>query len=166
VNPPDDNLRLEKLWLGILLVIPVAFVLLPAAVPPAWAAPVDQEVLRWYATELRAGHGLVFNPGQPVLLIASLAYMLLLAALQSVVTDTSLAAGLLFVAALALGANSLFRIARRTGLSYGAASLVAGLFALAWPLWLGAGTGLPLMTALCLVGFDLALANRWTLAGS
>ncbi len=165
MNPPDDNLRLEKLWLGVLLVIPLAFVLLPAAVPPARAAPADQQVLGWYAAELRAGNGLVFNPGQPVLLIASPAYMLLLAAVQSIAGDTSPVSILVFVAALALGANSLFRIARRTGLSYGAASLVAGLFALAWPLWLGVGTALPLMTALCLIGFDLALADRWTLAG-
>src|SRR5512135_1372836 len=64
--------------------------------------PDNRLILNAYAAQLRAGHGLVFNPGERVLLSPSPAYMLALA-----LTGPEW----LFALALAISAGSLFRIA-------------------------------------------------------
>jgi hypothetical protein len=118
--------------------------------------PDNRLVLNAYAAQLRAGHGLVFNPGERVLLIPSPAYMLALA-----LTGPEW----LFALALALGTGCLFRTARRMKLSPAGGLLVAGVYLLTWPLWSGIGTAFPLMTAFCLLALEMALAGRWPIAG-
>lgn len=116
----------------------------------------DRRALPTYIEQLRAGHGMVFNPGERVLLVFAPLYILSAAALGPEIV---------FAVALALGAGALYRSTRRMRLGRPAALLTAGIYALAWPLWSGVGTALPLMSGLCLVALDLALADRWRLAG-
>src|SRR5437899_1331570 len=169
MNPPDQPSPFVRHWPAIVLVIVVAgaFSVLALVKPPFSQIPDNRQILYWYAAQFRSGNGLVFNPGEHVLLIAAPAYMLLLAVFGSVfaVLNVAQSAEWLFVAALALGAISLYRVARRADLSATVASLVAILYGIAWPLWLGVGTALPIMTGLSLLALDMALESRWRLAG-
>ncbi len=151
----------------VLIVATAALAFLSLARPPFSQIADNRQILYGYAAQLRSGNGLVFNPGERVLLIAAPADMLLLAIFGSFFAPNAIAqaAEWLFVAALVVGALSLYHIARRAGLSITAASLIAILYAVAWPLWLGVGTALPVMTGLSLLALDLALDARWRLAG-
>src|SRR3954463_15865679 len=83
----------------------VAFFVL-ANLKPAFALlPDNRQILYWYTGELLSGNGMVFNPGQPVLLIAAPAYILMTAALATFFYLTNLAqiAEWLFVIALLIG---------------------------------------------------------------
>ncbi len=160
-------------WPAALLAVIVTIVLagllivFPIIKPPTSLTPDNRQILYWYAAQLRAENGLVFNPGERVLLIAAPAYMLLLALFGSLFSPSGIArsADWLFIAAQAVGVYSLFRIVWRAGLSDVAAVVVALLYAVAWPLWLGIGTAAPMMVALALLALDIALGSRWIPAG-
>jgi hypothetical protein len=144
-----------------------AFLILWIVKPPYALLPDNRQILYWYPGELRSGNGLVFNPGQRVLLIAAPAYMLIVAALSVFFVTTNIVqvSEWVFVLALIVGANSLYRISRQAGLSALMGILVSAAYSLSWPLWLGVGTALPVMTALALLAVDLALQERWSWAG-
>ncbi|MEP7286270.1 MAG: hypothetical protein ABI947_10935 [Chloroflexota bacterium] len=163
---PFTALTQRGIWPIASLILLVALIVLFAVDPLVGYLPDSRQVIYRYADQLRAGNGLVFNAGERVLLVASPAYMLLLALLSMIPPLTSLAAAkIVFALALAFGAYSLFRLARRAGLNAPAASLVAILFACAPPLFGGIGTAFPLASALCLVSLDLAFSDRWRWAG-
>src|SRR5271156_4343584 len=67
------------------------------------------DILQHYAANLRAGNGLVFNPGEPTLLLFSPLYMALF---------TYISTKIIFIAALILAAGSVMIIAERAELSY------------------------------------------------
>jgi hypothetical protein len=145
----------------------VALLVLALARPSLSQIADNRQVSYAYAAQLRAGNGLVFNPGEHVLLAASPAYLLLLGLLGggSTIPQIVQSAGWLFALSIAIGVYSLYRLARHAALAVPSAVIVAALYAPGWPLWAGVGTPLPLMTALCLLALDLALRSRWQLAG-
>src|SRR5438067_1172596 len=108
---PDRTSPFVRYWPAILMLIVVAgaIAFLALIKPPFSQLSDNRQILYWYAAQLRSGNGLVFNPGERVLLIAAPAYMLLLAVLGSVLASLKVAqsAEWLFVAALTLGAISL-----------------------------------------------------------
>src|SRR5689334_20435960 len=165
MNRPDQPSSFIRYWPAILALIVVAGAVTFLALfkPPFSQTADNRQILYGYAAQLRSGNGLVFNPGERVLLIAAPVYMLLLAIFTTLSFTPNVvpSAEWLFMAALALGALSLYRIARRTGLSLTVASVVALLYAIAWPLWLGVGTALPVMTGVSLFALDMALESRW-----
>ncbi|MCC7207506.1 MAG: hypothetical protein IT323_09375 [Anaerolineae bacterium] len=135
-----------------LVVMLVAFALaLPAA-----AAVDHAPILSDYAASLRAGNGLVFNPGERVLILFAPLPMLLLAVSPP---------GVLMAIAAALAAGSLYRIVRRHGDTAFWAGVGALLIALSLPLWHSERTAMPLLTAFSLIGLELALLRRWSAAG-
>lgn len=115
-----------------------------------------QLVLDRYAAQLRAGHGLVFNSGERVLLIPAPVYMLLLA-----ITGPQV----LLIFAVLIGAISLFSIARQANLSPLWAFAAASLYIFNWGPFAQPEGSLPLMAGLSLLAFALALAQRWRLSG-
>src|SRR5579862_8274519 len=94
------------------------------------------EILSRYAAHLHSGDGFVFNAGERVLLLPSVAYILLRAVLS---------ANVIFIAALAISAASLVVIARAGGLSNREAAFAAVIGTLAWPAWMGIATPYPLV---------------------
>lgn len=118
--------------------------------------PDDRLILARYAAQLRAIGELVFNRGEPVLLLAAPLPILLQALLGP---------ELLFGLSLALGAICLYALGAFAALTQAFRLLAAGIFALAYPLWIGAGTPYPLMTALMLLGLLSAQHRLWRWAG-
>jgi hypothetical protein len=144
----------ERVWHGLAILVAalIAQIVSFNSVPES----IHDKIINRYIQQLRAGNGLVFNPGQPVLLIPSPLYMIL----RSVIENYGL-----FILATAIGAFCLFRIARRVGLfPYRAAGAVV-LYALSWPSMIGFNSAFPLAGALCLLALDLGLSERWSLAG-
>ncbi len=156
------NRPLSLIWI-------VAIGLLAIVVSAVWfigSPPDGRQIFGEYANQFRAGHGLVFNPGQPVLLVSAPAYLLLLGVIGTIIPfNIQDIAWLLHVAALAVSAVSIFRIARRAGLSQVISGLIATLSVLAWPIGSGIETPYPIMAALSLLALDLALGSRWRIAG-
>jgi hypothetical protein len=119
----------------------------------------ERALITGYAENLRAGNGLVFNPGEPVLLRFAPLVMILTALIgeQGV-----------FLLALALGSLSLYRIALSKSAEYHASASLALFVAVAYllipHLWLGYGTASPLAAGLSLFAFVLAIDSRWRLA--
>ncbi|MCC7447204.1 MAG: hypothetical protein IT324_07295 [Anaerolineae bacterium] len=118
-----------------------------------------------YAAQFRVGHGLVFNPGEPVLLIPSPAYLLMLGIAAAVFPSAPVhgIAWLLSAIALTVGANSLYRIAKRTDLSDVSARWVSVLYIIMASL--SAGGEFAVAAALSIAALDLALSSRWQQAG-
>jgi hypothetical protein len=145
----------------------VALLVLTLARPSLRQITDNRQVSYAYVAQLRAGNGLVFNPDEHVLLTASPAYLLLLGLLGRGITIPQIvqSADWLFALSIAIGVYSLYRLARHAALPVPLAVVVAALYSLGWPLWVGFGTSFPLMTALCLLALDLALNSRWQLAG-
>jgi hypothetical protein len=143
----------ERFWHGLAILAAV----LIALTAPLHRDPfsIHGQIIDWYAQQLRAGNGLVFNPGQPVLLIPSPLYMILRAFSEDYI---------LYIVTIAIGAFSLFRIARRLELPPTLAGVASILYAFLASL-AGFDTGFPLAGALCLVTLDLGLSARWRLAG-
>jgi MFS family permease len=118
--------------------------------------PDDRLIIARYAAQLREAGQLVFNRGEPLLLIAAPLPML---------AQALLGAELLFALSMALGAACLHQLAAHVALTRAFRLLAAGIFALAYPLWIGAGSPYPLMTALALLGLLLAQQGLWRWSG-
>jgi hypothetical protein len=144
----------ERIWhsLAILAAALLSLIVSFNSVPES----IHDKIINRYIQQLRAGNGLVFNPGQPVLLIPSPLYMILRAVIENYG---------LFIVATMIGAFCLFRIARRVGLSPSTSTGAVVLYALSWPSMIGFNTAFPLTGALCLLALDLGLSERWWLAG-
>src|SRR5687767_230167 len=117
MNLSDAQSKIIRNWPTVLFVIVVvaAWAALALIRPPLSQIPDNRQILYWYAAQLRSGNGLVFNPDERILLIASPAYMLLLAGSGSLLalSDVAQSAEWLFLIAVGVGAVSLYRIARR-----------------------------------------------------
>src|SRR4051794_36378949 len=89
-----------------LLLGAAAFLILNVLKPPFTLLPDNRQILYWYPGELISGHGLVFNPGQRVLLIAAPLYMLAVAVLAGLffLTNIAQASEWVFILALVVGA--------------------------------------------------------------
>jgi hypothetical protein len=129
-----------------------AFLIGVASAPFFVNLPDDRLIVARYAAQLRDVGQLVFNRGEPFLLIA---------APLPISAQALLGAELLFALSMALGAACLYELAEYIALTSAFRLLAAGVFALAYPLWIGAGSPYPLMTALALLGLLLAQRGRW-----
>lgn len=118
--------------------------------------PDDRLIIARYAEQFNSTGQLVFNRGENTLLMAAPLPML---------AQALIGAEALFALSMALGAACLYNLAGGATLTSASRLLVAGIFALAYPLWVGAGTGYPPMTALALLGLLLAQQGRWRWAG-
>jgi hypothetical protein len=118
--------------------------------------PDDRLIIARYAAQLRETGWLVFNQSEKLLLIPAPLPMLV---------QGYLGAGLTFGVSLALGAACLYELGKTVALTGAFRLLAAGIFAIAYPLWIGAGTPYPLMTALALLGLLLAEHKAWRFAG-
>ncbi|MDW8299417.1 MAG: hypothetical protein RML95_08755 [Anaerolineae bacterium] len=118
--------------------------------------PDDRLIIARYAAQLRETGWLVFNQSEKLLLIPAPLLM---------IAQAYLGAELTFGLSLALGAACLYELGRFAALTQAFRLLAAGIFALAYPLWIGAGTPYPLMTALALLGLLLVQRGAWRLAG-
>ncbi|MCE7948335.1 MAG: hypothetical protein DYG88_13000 [Chloroflexi bacterium CFX4] len=118
--------------------------------------PDDRLIIARYAEQFRSTGQLVFNRGENTLLMAAPLPML---------AQALIGADALFALSMALGAACLYYLAASAALTNASRLLVAGIFALAYPLWVGAGTGYPPMTGLALLGLLLAQQGRWRWAG-
>ncbi len=127
-----------------------------ASAPFFVGLPDDRLILARYAAQLREHGALVFNQGEQLLLMPSPLPM---------VVQAYLGSGLTFALSMALGAACLYALGKALALTGAFRLLAAGLFTLAYPLWIGAGTPYPLMTALALLGLLLAQHEQWRLAG-
>jgi len=111
-------------------------------------------ILARYSDMLRVGQGLVFNPGERVLLIFAPLVMLIGAA------------PVVFVIATALTAGSIYRIGRGLGTSRLMAGLGALLYIVAAPVWMAYGTAFPLMTMFAILALEMLLGKQWMLSGA
>jgi MFS family permease len=134
-----------------------AFLIGVASAPFFVNLPDDRLIVARYAAQLRDVGQLVFNRGEPFLLIA---------APLPILAQALLGAELLFALSMALGAACLYELAEHVALTSAFRLLAAGIFALAYPLWIGAGSPYPLMTALALLGLLLAQRGRWRWSGA
>jgi len=135
------------------LAVALAALLIGMASAPFFVnLPDDRLIIARYAAQLREAGQLVFNRGEPFLLIAAPLPM---------VAQALLGAELLFSLSMTLGAACLHQLAEHIALTSAFRLLAAGVFALAYPLWSGAGSPYPLMTALSLLGLLLAQRGRW-----
>jgi len=133
----------------------------------ASAVPDTRQIGYRYVEQMRAGNGLVFNAGDRVLLTSDPAYLLLVGIVAWVFPWLAVQAlsAIVFALCVVLGAVLVYRIGRKGGMGEGGSVLIAALYCAAWPLWAGFGTPAPLMSALALASIDLALGERWALAG-
>lgn len=141
----------------MLFAIALAALLIGVASAPSFVSlPDDRLIIARYAAQLREVGQLVFNRGEPSLLIAAPLPM---------VAQALLGAELLFALSMALGAACLYQLTAYTALTSAFRLLAAGMFALAYPLWIGAGSPYPPMTALALLGLLLAQQGHWRWSG-
>ncbi len=156
VTQPEHSLKLDRtVWL-VLLAMLIALVVGVLVARSATTILDSRQVLYRYAEQVRAGNGLVFNPGERVLLLPSPIEMILLAAFSTVFSIET-ASIILFAVAGIIGNYSLFRIAQRAGFSVLAAGLVAVLFSCMLSLLHVADETLPLAAAMSLLALKFAL---------
>src|SRR5258708_32026076 len=116
----------SSIVIGVVVVIAViAYLIITVSWADAYGS--TQQILDRYIDQLHAGNGLVFNPGERVLLVASPMYLLMVAVLR-VVTSTTAADAILFTIAALVGAFSLKRIARQAELRESSSILLAVFF--------------------------------------
>jgi hypothetical protein len=118
--------------------------------------PDDRLIIARYAEQFRSTGQLVFNRGENTLLMAAPLPML---------AQALIGADAVFALSLALGAACLYSLSEGAALTSAFRLLVAGIFILAYPMWVAAGMGYPPMTALALLGLLLAQQGRWHWAG-
>jgi hypothetical protein len=153
----------------LLVIIPIAIVATILAAMNAFPLFTlgERFIITRYVEQFRAGNGLVFNPGERVLLLPFPAYLLSLGLLAILIPGVTVlgVSAILFFVALLIGGFSVYRIMLRLALSEGAAFLGATLYCLSAPILARLGTPFPLASALCLLSIDLALQNKWTETG-
>src|SRR5258708_7549886 len=164
VTQPEHSLKLDRTAWVILLAVLIALFVGVFVARSASTLLDSRQILHRYAEQMRAGNGLVFNPGERVLLLPSPVEMILLAALSTVFSIET-ASMILFAIAGIIGVYSLFRIGQRAGFSVLAAGLAAVLFISLLALLQIADETLPLAAAISLLALDLALMDRWEWAG-
>ena len=144
---PPRTVRL-LLWGAIL----VGF----AAHASHWFLPVDDAFITYrHVDNLLSGHGLVFNPGEPVEGYSNLLWALLLAALGGAGLPLEIAGSLLAAGCGALALGAVYRASALVGLQ-GHWRFVPAIWLAAaapWAYWSGAG--------LETTGFGLALVLLW-----
>src|SRR4051812_28499599 len=125
----------NRLWVWIFPLAALATVIASISAFPQFDAG-NRLIIARYAEQFRVGHGLVFNPGERVLLLPSPAYLLSLGILAAVFPTIPIQ-GLssdLFFAALLIGAISLYQIMLRLEQSASSALIGAGLYCLSLPI--------------------------------
>lgn len=127
-----------------------------ASAPFFTQLPDDRLILARYAAQLRETGELVFNQDER---------LLLLPAPLPMIAQAHLGAELTFALSMALGAACLYALGAAMALTRTFRLLAAGIFAIGYPLWVGAGTPYPPMTALALLGLLLATRGAPRAAG-
>src|SRR5258708_2161195 len=149
-------------WPSIVVgIVIVAFLAFWTFVLPPGDLPVT---LARYVDQVHAGNGLVFNLSERVLLVASPAYLSIIA-LLNVAFSSSTANGIVFVVVTLIGAASLNLIAQRAELSKVASTLLIILFLSLSPFVSAVDPPLYVSAMLSLAVFEIALKGRWRLAG-
>src|SRR5258708_4935579 len=156
-----------RYWSSIVIgvvIIAVIFTLLPLAGVFGTEFPASQQRLYRYADQLHTGNGLVFNPDERVLLVASPVYILMLALLE-IIFSTATASAILYIAAAMIGAFSLFRLAHRAGLVELPSAMLTGVFLIVSPFLHQIDSTLYIAATVSLVALEMAFSRKWFLTG-
>src|SRR5258708_5875072 len=100
--------------ISLLLIAVLFLALIYTSAGPASGSATAQIIAR-YVDQFRVGNGLVFNPGDRVLLIAAPLHIILVAVLRTLF-DAQTASALLFAIAILISSFTLYRLARRAEL--------------------------------------------------